>query len=687
MTRSDDRFPASLGQFLRAARLRSFVGRHEELAQFRSALDGPADSFAVLFLTGPGGIGKSTLLRRFGEEARAAGRPVIELDGRHGERTPSAFEADAAEALTSHRPVLLVDTFEAYRPLEGWLRECFLPRLPAGSLVALAGRRPPGDAWRAEPGWAEILRVLRLADLPRDEAIALLAARGVRPARRPDVVAFAGGHPLALSLAAEVAVRDFGHAGAWTPTPDVIGMLVSRLVGEVPSPAHWRALEIAAYAGATDEGLLRSALPEADAWTLFRWLRGLPFMESAPGGIFPHDVVREVLAADMRWRDPRRGRAVHRRILSHLIDRVRRTRGTGADELALSDALLFLQRDGFLPGWYDGGGRQHVVEDAFSAGDREGVLRMAAKEGTETTVAIVRHWLDRQPGAFHVYRDAGTGDLLGFLTWLRLTERREEDEGADPVVAAAWEHLRGKAPLREGEHIAVGRFMVSVQPSPSPVFDVISTRTLAQLFVEGLAWSCTVMKDPELVRGHGYFAHAAPPPTVWVDGRQYGLFGNDWREVPLEEWLDRMDRMNAGDWDPPPEDPATGTAARARLSRPEFDKAIRNALRSWHRPDALAANPLLHTRLAALPPGADPVASLRAALTEAVDRLRGDRQGDKLHRAVTAAFFDSAPTQEAAAERLGLPFGTYRRHLSQGIDRVCELLWHREPGSGDPPAE
>lgn len=37
-----------------------------------------------------------------------------------------------------------------------------------------------------------------------------------------------------------------------------------------------------------------------------------------------------------------------------------------------------------------------------------------------------------------------------------------------------------------------------------------------------------------------------------------------------------------------------------------------------------------------------------------------------------------APTQEAAAERLDLPFTTYRRHLLAGIERVAEDLWHRE---------
>ena len=37
-----------------------------------------------------------------------------------------------------------------------------------------------------------------------------------------------------------------------------------------------------------------------------------------------------------------------------------------------------------------------------------------------------------------------------------------------------------------------------------------------------------------------------------------------------------------------------------------------------------------------------------------------------------------APTQEAAAELLGLPFSTYRRHLSQGVGRIVAWLWDRE---------
>ncbi|MEV1077962.1 ATP-binding protein [Streptomyces sp. NPDC050211] len=66
---------AALGDVLEAARDRAFVGRAAELALFRSALTGDSGACPVHYLHGPGGIGKSTLLRRFAREARRAGRP------------------------------------------------------------------------------------------------------------------------------------------------------------------------------------------------------------------------------------------------------------------------------------------------------------------------------------------------------------------------------------------------------------------------------------------------------------------------------------------------------------------------------------------------------------------------------------------------------------------------------------
>ncbi|MEU3036764.1 ATP-binding protein [Streptomyces griseoaurantiacus] len=685
-----------LGEHLLAARLRAFVGRAGELALLRSALDGAADSFRVIFLTGPCGIGKSTLLRRFADEARAAGRTVLEIDGREGEPTAESFEARAAGVLHDDRGVLLVDSFEAYEPLEGRLRDRVLPGMPLGSLVVIAGRRPPSEAWRADPGWDEVLRVVSLPDLSREEAVALLEARGVPAERHEAVLAFAGGLPLALSLAADTARQDGGTGTAtgtrgapWAPTQEMIGTLATRLVGEVPSPAHRRALEICAHVDTTAEGLLRAALPEADAEKLFAWLRGLPFMRTGPHGLFPHEVVRGVLDADLRWRDPQRYRNMHRWILGHFIERMRQARGdVGNGTRVLAASLLYLQRNGFGTNWYAGPRRHEVVEDTFRPDDREAVLRLAEAEGGPESAAVARHWLDRQPETFHLYRHARTGELLGFMAWLRLTAPDEGDLAADPVVAEAWRSLRRTAPLRDGECLALARFMVSRTRGPSPELDLMTARQLADVCAEErLAWSGIVLENAERYLCFPYFAEADPPIPVRIGDREYGLFVQDWRTMPFDVWLERVDLMKFSEdgQEPPPSAGALRIPRFTVLSRDEFDAAVRSALRSWHRRDALSANPLVGTRLVAGTAKADAVAILRTTLREAVEALRTDRQGAKLHRAVVATYMDDAPTQQAAAERLGVPFSSYRRHLTQGVARTCELLWDRER-RGDRPA-
>ncbi|MFF3111072.1 hypothetical protein ACFVSN_17995 [Kitasatospora sp. NPDC057904] len=103
---------------------------------------------------------------------------------------------------------------------------------------------------------------------------------------------------------------------------------------------------------------------------------------------------------------------------------------------------------------------------------------------------------------------------------------------------------------------------------------------------------------------------------------------------------------------------------------------MREALTHWRDPGAFAACALMRARLAA--DLADPVAELRALLRRSVEDLARDPRGVRARDALTAGHFSGAPTQEAAARRLGLPFGTYRRHLRQGLDLLGEALWQRE---------
>ena len=58
--------------------------------------------------------------------------------------------------------------------------------------------------------------------------------------------------------------------------------------------------------------------------------------------------------------------------------------------------------------------------------------------------------------------------------------------------------------------------------------------------------------------------------------------------------------------------------------------------------------------------------------------LREHPRDDKLWRAVERTYVRPAATQERAAAALALPFSTYRRHLTQGVDRIVAWMWDQE---------
>ncbi len=323
-----------LADKLAAARRRSFVGRESELRMFRDALAAAELPFQVLYVHGPGGVGKTSLLRRFAEASQEEHVPFFYVDGRDIEPAPDAFvnflmetAGDLPEGPPLGRHVIAIDTYETLISLDSWLRDEFLPQVQADVLVVLAGREPPAATWRSDPGWQALFRALPLRNLSRDEAEAYLDRREVPTGQHGAVLDFTCGHPLALSLVADLFAQ--GRAVQFQPesAPDVVHTLLEQFVQKVPGPAHRTALEICALLRLTTEGLLASMLEMPSAHDLFEWLRSLSFIESGELGLFPHDLAREALVADLRWRNPEWYAELHRRARGYYIGRVQQTRG------------------------------------------------------------------------------------------------------------------------------------------------------------------------------------------------------------------------------------------------------------------------------------------------------------------------------------------------------------------------
>ena len=294
-----DETPATLAERLERGRRRRFVGRAAELELFRAALDASDEAFAVLFVHGPGGVGKSALLAEYARMARAVGRRPVSVDGHEVTPTPAGFRAalaeslgvpadgEVADVLRAGTHVVLVDTFERLAPMKGWVRDRFLPVLPAGVVVVVGGRRPPTPDWLADAAWRDLLRVVSLRNLPPDGTREYLELEGLPAAVHAQVVALTHGHPLALSLLVDALRRsgDPGRVpGSFADAPDLVAALLARIVDEAPGPRPLAALHVCGHAAFTTEGLLRAVLGGDDAPELFAWLRDLSFVDETARG-------------------------------------------------------------------------------------------------------------------------------------------------------------------------------------------------------------------------------------------------------------------------------------------------------------------------------------------------------------------------------------------------------------------
>ena len=520
-----------LADRLQAVRERGFVGRTAERALFGSALAGWPSAFVTLFLHGPGGVGKTTLLRRLADDATVAGRTVLRVDGRLVSSSTSAFSSAAGSALNTPNLVLMIDNFEQCQALESWLREDFLPQLPEDVLVVIAGRNPPSPSWRTDPSWAGALRVETVRDLAPADAAALLLARGVAPELHESLLGFAGGHPLALTLAAEVASRAGARLTVHAPSRDVIEAMLAQLVGTVPSPEHRLALQVCAHAYSTTEDLLRMVLPGGDAPALFSWLRGLPFIESGTDGIFPHDVVRDALEMDLHWRDPVSYEEIHRRVRNYVLGELIGRKITGID--ALWTARSLRQQNIAVPkvvlSRLDG----MIEEGPLLPGDHAEVIALAGSAEGAQSVAIAKLWLARQPRAFTVYRHRQNGELISFAMRVVLDRPNADEIATDPLVEAAWEHSSSMPP-RDGEHIAVARRVArpDAHLMPSAPVEDAERLTVSRPYSgdRRLAWSYLAVEDAEFWQPlMGYLDQIRVPQTPVIDGRAFSVFAHDWR--------------------------------------------------------------------------------------------------------------------------------------------------------------
>jgi hypothetical protein len=690
--------PSSLLGRLNAERNRRFVGRVQELALFRDTIASTELPFNILYIYGPGGVGKTSLCAQFMRLCEQVNIEHISLEARNLEAAPESFlcalrgimglqESESpleALKLSDKRNIIFIDTYESIATLDEWLREEFLPQLSLDTLIVLAGRTLPSPAWRSDPGWQALIRTLPLRNLSYEESLSYLARRDIPNTQHQIILDFTHGYPLALSLVADVFTQ---KETTFQPDsqPDVIKTLLERFIQDVPSTAHRMALEACAVVRLTTEALLKQMLDLSDVRDIFEWLRELSFVESGHNGLFPHDLAREVLIADLRWRHPEFYAELHQRARNYYTVRLGQTQGDEKHRVLYD--YMFLHRDNpaIRPRftWQE---QSSLQTDIYRESDKAAILEIVTQYEGEESASIAAHWLSRQPQNVVVFRDSSPIPV-GFALFVELHSCTPQDIQVDVGAVATWQYLQSEAPLRSSsEGATIFRFWMArdtyqaVSPTQSLIFI-----NFVQYFQKtpGLAYTFLPCAEPEMWAPMlTYFdLKRLPKADFEINKRKYGVYGHDWRIISPSAWQELLAKREI-DAKSETEVASTTTPRLLVLSEPDFIEAVNDALKNFTRTNTLHNNPLLYSHLIEDKVNSNDIkeriSTLQILIKQTAESLQASPRDDKLYRAIHRTYINPAPTQEQAAELLDLPFSTYRRHLKAGMERIAQILWQQE---------
>ena len=445
----------TIGHRLGAAATAALVGRESERERLLAWTNDPAGP-AVVFVHGPGGIGKTTLVSGSFDPARVlmlgAGEveptPARLLDhlarllGVDGRATP---ESIGAQLTTQAIDVVVIDEYERFVVVDAFVRNELLPALPSATTTVLVGRNPPNRAWRTSPGWRALIAELALGPLTDTAAARLVERRlGTDAALVARACRFGRGHPLALELAAEAIARRPEMALRGGPPPEVVEELVEVFVEELDVEVR-RAVDAGSLVRRLTMPVLATLcqLDDDEVRATWRQIAGLPFVTVYADGLRMHPVVQDVVASSFELRDPTGVRELRRRAATLALDSI----GTAPGWPATADLLHLVQnpvvRDAFVPP----AGAEHPVEVA-RADDKESVLAIVRRYCGNGEVRMVDAWWERHPGGFVVARGA-TGEVTSFSLVADVAAIAGELVDLDPVAHAVQSDLRAR-PLRAG---------------------------------------------------------------------------------------------------------------------------------------------------------------------------------------------------------------------------------------------
>jgi hypothetical protein len=644
---------ATLGGRLAALDADRLVGRRHELALVERVLDRESHS-SVVFVHGPVGIGKSALLRAAARSALERGYSVHVVDGRATVPVPDALAEALAPAFESDQPLVLIDAYEHLAELGEVLRRDLLAALSEQAVVLIGSRTPPESGW-SQGGWESIFTDLRLRGLGRTEAYALLALLGhfdEQEMRR--VAADARGSPLVLSLAGRTAGP--GRTPAEVKSAVLRHLAEADLEGGPPD-----VLSIAAVARNTTLQLLEHVLGDQKAAREgYRWLAARTFVEKLGSGLRLHDVVQAALAADLVARAPEADRDLRGRIASYYAGVAQEGRAFVAIELA---HLVVDPAVRWALSW-QGAAEYHV--DTFEPSDLEVIGRAMSRWRAGDLWESTERLVGDAPELMVVIRDAA-GRPCGYVVSATPGGLPRSAE-TDALLSETARHVLDAAP--DGDAVIVHDTQdLLAGPAGDRHSHVQGIATMAAVLRSGL-------DNPRrlLLRVDARTEPLWRRATAALGGRriheldrrvghvQTIVFGADLGPAGLIGALHALAHGELGS--------SSRALARIEQETKVDAEAVREALRTFQVPDALAASPLAEGTIVA-----ERVQSVREKLEDAIARAFGpSAREEALRELVVATYLTPGASREQVAESLYLSRSVYFRRLRAATERVVDAV-------------
>jgi DNA-binding winged helix-turn-helix (wHTH) protein len=549
---------ANIGDRLRATAERRFVGRDSELAELGHALAAQSGGTQLYFVHGPGGIGKTTLLERLKSEAMRAGIVCASIDASVIAARPTAMVAAITEDLapvntaitlqdiraamtSSNCRLLLIDSFDAMGETSGWVREKFLPGLPAEVRIVVAGRNAPDTLWTAHPLWSEAMRCIQLSSLSREESSHLLDVHAVDKGAHEAILELSHGHPLALVLLATEMQKhgripsSLGH--------DVVRELIKRCVSGAPTPVHRKALQVSARARTTTIALLADVVDSVQASALFNWLSEQCYMNVGARGLSPHDLVRDVVDEDLRWRDPGGSRELDGALNRGLLRQLR----NGRHDSHVAMELQFLERNSaVMKRYFDFDALGSISIGAAIVDDREGITRLRDAGLPPAEKKMFDLWIGHPAARTFVARRPN-GAVCGVTLILEMDQVDDVTAEKDPVVSAVRRSLGHTLPGSDGVSL-MSRFTIPEgdRREAGPEMNALQICHLMHWATEQNLYLWIIVAhypdhfSPLLAEMH---FDRVPDCDRTFGGMPVGCFIHDWKSEPWLVWRDRSSRL------------------------------------------------------------------------------------------------------------------------------------------------